>query len=273
MKKNLLVVFLILLFVAGCAPKQRVVQKVQGGKPPVKIAILPSINLSNDILGGIVIRNLIYQRFMENNKNYEVQDVAITDALLIGEGISEGGLLNLMSNLELCQLLEVDGLVYIDVYDMGMKILPFYHSRYVDFQVRLYNFDRLVWQKPVNIANRVVDVEGALGAINDISAGNYEDGLVDAGTSVAVQTAVKIGVATLSDHELKPEFLMGVDEFYLDLPVGRSGNMEALVEVNEKLDILNKQKEAGEDLSLGEELEVEEELIDIGETGVNIIND
>lgn len=268
--KRIILVLLLLLLVA-CAPKNRVVQKVHGGKPPAKLAILPSANLTNDVLGAMLIRNLVYEKLQENNKGYEIQDIALTDSLLLSEGISEGGLLNIMTNLQLCQLLEVDGLLYVDVYDMGMKILPFYHSRYVDFQVRLYSFSRLVWQKPVNIANRVIDVEGAIGALDSITNGQYDEALVDAGSSVAVQAAVKIGTATIADHELKPEFIMGVDEFFRDIPFGTASDMDYLVEVNESLEKLTLQKENGEELDLGEELILEEEEISVEEKGINWI--
>ncbi len=268
--KRIILTLLLLLLVA-CTPKNRIVQKVQGGKPPAKLAILPSTNLTNDVLGAMLIRNLVYEKLQKNNKGYEIQDLALTDSILLSEGINEGGLLNIMTHLQLCQLLGVDGLLYVDVYDMGMKILPFYHSRYVDFQVRLYTFSRLVWQKPVNIANRIIDVKGALGAIDSINEGSYDEVLIDAGSSVAVQTAVKIGTATVAEHELKPEFIMGVDDFFRDIPFGSGGDMDYLIKVNENLDTLTEQKEAGEELDLGEELILEEEEISVGEKGINLV--
>lgn len=272
MKKSIIFIIILVLFVS-CGTKQRVMQKVQGGDLPAKVAILPSINLTNDILGGFVIRNLIHKELNEKNKNYEIQDIQYTDELLATKGITDGALLSAMSNLELCQLLEVDGLVYIDVYDMGMKILPFYHSRYVDFQVRLFNFNRLVWQKPVNIANRVMDFDGAMDAIDQVSSGKYGDALENVGTSIGVQAAVKIGVATIMEHELKPEFMMGIEEFYRELPYGNSQNEEYKVKAQNKLDVLNSQKVNEEKLTFGDEEECEEILVDINQTGFTEILD
>lgn len=270
MRRCYIITLLLLAFIS-CGPRQRVIQKVQGGETPAKLAILPSINLTNDVLGGFVIRNLVHHQFTKDSKNYTVQDVARTDELLISRGITDGVLLNALSNLELCQLLGVDGLVYIDVYDMGMKTLPFYHSRYVDFQVRLFNFNRLVWQKPINIANRVMDIGGALDAAMSIGTGDYSSALTDAGVSVGIQTAVRLGVATLMDHELKPEFLMGIDKLFRAFPYGNMNNQDYLLSFNAKMEILNEQHELGFDLFLDDEVfEAEEVLIDIRESGINI---
>lgn len=272
MKKSLVFVMMLMVFVA-CGPKQRVMQKVQGGDLPAKVAILPCINVTNDILGGFVIRNLVHKELTEKYKNYEVQDIVYTDEMLATKGITDGALLGALNNLEICQLLGVDGLIYVDVYDMGMKILPFYHSRYVDFQVRMFNFNRLVWQKPVNIANRVMDLDGAMDAINQVSSGDYKSALENAGTSVGVQALVKVGVATLMEHELKPEFLMGIEEVYRALPYGNSENMKYRKKAEEKLAILNAQKEKEEVLTLGDEVEAEEVLVDVGETGLTTVLD
>jgi|GEM_PF-1855305 len=269
--KRYYIVTLLLIVIISCGPKQRVIQKVQAGEVPAKLAILPSINLTNDVLGGFVIRNLVHHQFSLDSKNYSVQDVAYTDELLISRGITDGVLLSALSNLELCQLLGVDGLVFIDVYEMGMKTLPFYHSRYVDFQVRLFNFNRLVWQKPINIANRVMYIDGAIDAVNAISSGDYTKALTDAGVSVGIQTAVKLGIATLMEHELKPEFLMGVEELFRDFPYGNINNQNYILKFNEKLNLLNQQKEAKADLFLEDEnFEVEEVLVDINESGITV---
>ena len=114
--KKIFVLLIMILSLVSCAEKKRLIQKTQIGRAPAKLAILPSTNISNDILGGFVIRNLTYKKFQENYKGYEVQDIATTDSILISEGVSDGGLLNLFTPLELCQMLGVDGLLYIDIY-------------------------------------------------------------------------------------------------------------------------------------------------------------
>ena len=78
MKKTFLLL-LILVLVTGCAEKKRLIQKTQIGTPPVRLAILPSTNQTNDILGGIVLRNVTYKRFQEQNRNYDIQDITQTD--------------------------------------------------------------------------------------------------------------------------------------------------------------------------------------------------
>lgn len=270
--KKLLLILMVLLVFTSCAEKKRIIQKTQYGKPPAKLAILPSENLSNDVLGGFVLRNLTYKKLQLNNKNFEIQDISTTDSLLISEGITDAGLLKLFSTNELCQILSVDGLLYIDIYTMGMKITPFYHSRYIDSQYRMYNFSNLVWQKSINIANRVVDINGAINALNNIANGRIGEALGDAAGQMLVQGIVKIGTATLFEHELKPEMVLVTDDLLLNLPYGSNNNVEYLETVNKKLDKLTELKEKKEPLILGDELEVQLEEVTIVENGINVIN-
>lgn len=270
--KKLLFLMTILFIFTSCAERKRLIQKTQYGRPPATIAILPSENLSNDVLGGFVLRNLTYQRLLQNNRAYNIQDIATTDALLLSEGISDGGLLKLFTPNELCQILAVDGLLYIDIYSMGMKITPFYHSRYIDSQFRLYNFSSLVWQKPVHLANRVVDFEGAINAINNIAKGNLGEAFSNAAGQMIVQGIIKLGTATLFEHELKPEMIMVIDNFLLDLPYGQKNNIEYMESAYKKLEILNDLRDKKLPLILGDEKEVEFEEIQIIGTGINIIN-
>lgn len=270
--KKVIFFIIILLTLTSCAEKKRIIQKTQMGKPPGKIAILPSENISNDILGGFVLRNITYQKLQQNSKNFEIQDIATTDSLLISEGISDGGLLKLFSPNELCQILAVDGLLYIDIYSMGMKITPFYHSRYIDSQYRLYNFSDLVWQKPINIANRVVDFEGAINAISNIAKGNIGEAFGDAAGQMIVQGLVKLGTATLFDHELKPEMIMVADTLLINLPYGQKNSIEYIESVNKKLEFLNDLRDKKRPLIFGDEKEIELEEVQIIEDGLNIIN-
>lgn len=270
--KKLLLILIVLFAFTSCAEKKRIIQKTQYGKPPAKLAILPSENLSNDVLGGFVLRNLTYQKLQINNKNYEIQDIAATDSLLISEGITDAGLLKLFTPNELCQILSVDGLLYVDIYTMGMKITPFYHSRYIDSQFRLYNFSNLVWQKPINIANRVVDINGALNALNNIANGRIGDAIGDAAGQMIVQGIVKIGTATLFDHELKPEMIMVTDDLLLNIPYGSNNNIEYVDTVYKKLEKLTELKEKKEPLVLGDEVEAELEEVKVVESGINIVN-
>lgn len=271
MKKLILLIIVLFMF-TSCAEKKRIIQKTQYGRPPAKLAILPSENLSNDVLGGFVLRNLTYQKLQQNNKSYEIQDISTTDALLISEGVGDAGLLKLFSTNELCEILSVDGLLYVDIYTMGMKITPFYHSRYIDTQYRLYNFSNLVWQKPINVANRVVDVQGAFNALNNIASGNFGDALGDAAGQMIVQGIVKLGTATLFEHELKPEMIMVTEDLLQNIPYGSKNDLEYIETVNKKLEKLTELKKNKQPLVLGDEKEAELEEVNISETGVNIVN-
>ena len=68
--KKIFVLLIMILSLVSCAEKKRLIQKTQIGRAPAKLAILPSTNISNDILGGFVIRNLTYKKFQENYKGY-----------------------------------------------------------------------------------------------------------------------------------------------------------------------------------------------------------
>lgn len=270
MKKVLFILTLLVMLTSCVEEQKRVVQVVDGGRAPAKLAILIPNNLSNDLLGGYVERNLIYQELSNRGKGYDVLDITVTDEILINEGITDGGQLGIFHPLELCQLLQVDGLLYVDVYDMGLKTMPFYHSRYLDVQVRLFNFDKFVWQKPVKVANRVVDIEGGLDTIQDFSKGEYGDALKRAAESVAVQTLVKLGTATLFEHELKPEMLMTVTQIVDAIPVGSLNSGNYISEVNARLKELNEKVEAGEELVTEEERNKtrEEQQIELKEEGI-----
>lgn len=268
MKKTFLLL-LILVLVTGCAEKKRLIQKTQIGTPPVRLAILPSTNQTNDILGGIVLRNVTYKRFQEQNRNYDIQDITQTDDFLISQGITDGNLLKLFTPTELCQILHVDGLLFIDIYEMGMKTLPFYHSRYIDTQYRMYNFSKLVWQKPIKIANRYVDVAGGIKAIDNLANGKYESLIENSLTSVGVQQIIKLGTATFFEHELKPEMTMVVDDLIESIPYGNKSSVEEIKRVEEILKVLDSKKKKGEKISLGDEEVVEEYEIKVNSQGVN----
>jgi hypothetical protein len=247
--------------------------QVDGGPPPARLAILPANNFSNDVLGGYVQRNLIYKALKENPRGYLVQNINTTNERLINAGITDGALLSAFHPLELCEILDVDGLLYIDIYDMGIKSLPFYNSRYIYLNVRLYNFEKFIWQKVVNINNRHIDIEGALDSIDKISQGKVKEAFKKAGDSVATQVIVKLGIATLFEHELKPEMLMAVDDIVSIIPKGRSQNNKYWKEVDSKLKELHLKAKNNEELVPAEEknrVRQQYEMM-VQEQGINII--
>ncbi|TDT71416.1 putative lipoprotein DUF799 [Hypnocyclicus thermotrophus] len=266
-------ILLIIINFISCEPKKTFIMQVDGGPPPARLAILPANNFSNDVLGGYVQRNLLYKSLKQNPKGYLIQNIKTTNERLINAGITDGALLSAFHPLELCEILDVDGLLYIDIYDMGIKSLPFYNSRYIYLNVRLYNFEKFIWQKVININNRHIDIEGALDSIDNISQGKVKEAFKKAGDSVTTQVIVKLGIATLFEHELKPEMKMVVNKIISVIPRGRSSNNKYWKKVDSKLKELHLKAKNNEELVPKEEknkIRKQYEIM-IQEQGINII--
>lgn len=272
MKKLFILLTTIIIFNACSSTRVRLVP--QGGKPPAKLAVVIPNNETNDLLGGYVLRNLFHKELVRiGGKGYIIQPRKKTDKLLNEAGLTDGGQIDhVFTPLEVCQILGVDGLVYIDIEEIGIKILPFYHSRYIVANYRLYNFNRLVWQKPVNITNRVVEIKKAINTISDISNGDYDKAAQKVGTSVGVQIAAKVIIATAFDHELKPELILNMQQAVSSIPYGSKFDKLYLKLVKKRLEKLDQMVKDGvnlEEAFVGPTTEKEEVVTE--ENGINVI--
>ncbi|HHM02058.1 MAG TPA: hypothetical protein ENJ15_03530 [Caldithrix abyssi] len=200
-----------LLALTSCGPKAKFVEKNYA--PPEVTAILPAVNNSTDVEGGIVFRNLIYKHFEAAKPAYSILSREMTDSLLNEAGITDGGQLEAVENDELMKILNVDGLLFVTIEEMKYQTLGISSTRKVKANFKLLKGGRVIWED-----DREVDHgKSALGTI--VSAINDPVGtLQDSGEDLAWQLAAKGVKAWLLDHELKPEMLEVINTSFSTLP-------------------------------------------------------
>ena len=200
-----------LLALTSCGPRAKFVEKDYA--PPELTAIMPAVNNSTDVEGGIVFRNLIYKHFEATKPGYHILSREETDSLLNEAGITDGGQLEAVENEELMKILNVDGLFFITIEEMKYQTLGISSTRKVKANLKLLKGGHLIWED-----DREVDHgKSALGTI--VSALNDPVGtLQDSGEDLAWQLAAKGVKAWLLDHELKPEMLEVINTSFQTLP-------------------------------------------------------
>ncbi|MFC2061600.1 hypothetical protein ACFLUV_03730 [Elusimicrobiota bacterium] len=145
-KKNkyftiILIAFLIIT--AGCAARKPVFI-IPDFKRPVRIAVLPFENESNDIEAGELFRTLIY-------KGMEKKDLILItleeiDETLLGLGITDGGQLASISQDELMKALDVRSLLYGTLKKCNYITAGLYMKKEVLGNVQLYEENELIWE-------------------------------------------------------------------------------------------------------------------------------
>jgi len=241
-RSGILLLFLILIF-TGCS-SSRALLKSETTEVPAKIAVLPVDNLTNDVAGAQIIRQVIQATLAEKYKGYEIQSLDVTDQLLRDAGVTDGGQLNVFHPIELNEILEVDGLLYLTLTELELLTLPFYHVRRADLTYRLYNMGRLYKEEPVVIVNRFVDIYGVLKVVEDPSAGAER-----ALTGMAIGQGVRFVTAGIADHELKPEMAMVATQLLNSLPKGQADNRGYVEKIERELVDLRARIEEGESIA------------------------
>ena len=130
MKKSFLLLLFIILFSLSCQrPKARFIM-------PRQIAVLPTVNQTTDVLGGIVFRNLFYLELEEDYSSYLIP-IELVDTLLNEEGITQGGQLAAVEYNDLFQILKVDGLLFIELLACDYQTLGISETRRVHTRFNL----------------------------------------------------------------------------------------------------------------------------------------
>ncbi len=259
-----IICFSLMLF--GCIRQEKVL-KVSPGVAPVTLAVLPVNNLSNDVHGAQVFRDLLYKRLAQSQKGYRIMNIEETDRILNEAGITDGGQLSVIMPIELCELLNVDGLLYTDLKNLELLTLPFYHTRKVEAQFRLYSFNQLIWLKSINTNNRYIEIENMLKAIDD-----PEEGFKRAGESMLVHQGIKFSTIALFGHELRPEMEMTLDNLLVNIPHGSSENSNYLDKVSNRLEDLHRNIEEGKSIVSEEMYMQETDLENVYDDGIIILN-
>jgi hypothetical protein len=265
MKKGVLSILLLLVFLSGCSSR-RMVLRSETKIPPAKLAILPINNLTNDVAGAQALREIIYNALKNNPKGYEIQNIEMTDEFLVEEGITDGGQLKLVHPIETSEILGTDGLLYIDLEELSLLTLPFYHVRKICLTYRLYNMGRIYKEIPLIVANRFLDINGILKTLDDPS-----EGLTAAAEGIAIHQGVRLLTASLGKHELQPEMGLISMKLLNTIPIGMAGNKEYKEQMEKDILYLKKKFETGEDI-VPEETKKEYIESNFTEDGILIIN-
>jgi hypothetical protein len=195
--KKIQLLLLILLLLFSCQPKKSM---IDDSNKPEKIAILPAINHTTDVKGGIVFRNLFYLALEEEEFSYLTPLVRI-DSLLNDEGITDGGQLSAVENEELFQMLDVDGLLFINLLACEYQTLGISEKREVKaaFKIILPPSE-LLWETDYEVDHG----KSVFDTIFDF-VGDPDKALKETSEDLGKQLAVKGSRMWLLDHELKPE--------------------------------------------------------------------
>jgi hypothetical protein len=196
MKKIYLLLLLAVIFIT-CSPSAKFV--APDYSRPKKIAILPTVNHTNDVEGGIVIRNLLFVK-LHKKKYAELLSNTVVDSLLNEEGITDGGQLSMIAREELAEILTVDGLLYIDLLECTCTTLVPGEGGTVKANFKLYAPpSKLIWE----------DEREEVQKFDNSSSGSSGNLLADMVGQFIAEAASKLIVqatsAWLFDHELKQE--------------------------------------------------------------------
>lgn len=145
MKKRFLYLLLSAILISSCgAPVAKFV--APDYSKPRKIAILPTTNQTVDVKGSQVFRKILY-RELKKKKYTKLLDISVVDSLLNEEGITDGGQLTTMGNEELFTVLNVDGLMFVELLVCGIRAMDLDAVNRVKANLKLYAPpDKLVWE-------------------------------------------------------------------------------------------------------------------------------
>ncbi len=197
-RSKLYLISLIAILIASCSPTPKYISPDYAR--PNQLAILPTINQTTDINGGIVLRNLFFQ---ELNKKYyiNIMDNLATDTALNEAGITDGGQLTTISNDELFILLKVDGLLYIELNECNYQTVGISESRHVAARFKMYTVPSgLIWEDEREVKYGKSAIESAFAFINDPTKT-----LKNSGKDLKKQLGDKALKMWLLEHELLPE--------------------------------------------------------------------
>lgn len=121
--RKIVAIFLIsIIFTDGCTIKYVHIPR----KPPLKVAVLPMENLSNDVNGPVVIRKSFNESIAR--KGYITMDLEEIDRILRDIGITDGGQIRAFDNKFISEKLGVNVLIFGEVvqYFQGtsLEIIP-----------------------------------------------------------------------------------------------------------------------------------------------------
>ena len=207
MKKISLHIFLICILFISCRRQSAYFDM------PQQIAVLPTINQTTDVLGGLVFRNIFYLELEDKYSAYLIP-IEIVDTLLNEEGITQGGQLAAIENHELFQILKADGLLFIELLACDYQTLGISETRRVKVHFSLITppaTKQWDFEYEVDEGKSVVDSFFEL-------LGDPKSFIKETAEDFGEQMAQKGGRMWLLKHPLKPEMDKVIEEAIDDLP-------------------------------------------------------
>jgi hypothetical protein len=182
-------------------------------KMPQQIAILPTINHTTDVAGGLVFRYLLYEAL---NDRYPAKFVAVemVDTLLNEEGITDGGQLNAVENEELFKILAADGLLFIELTACDYKTLGISETRRVSARFLLVGTHAdTLWRFEHEVDEGKSVFDTFFQALDD-----PKEAFKNSAEDLGEQLAAKGAKMWILDHPLKPEMEAVIEETLDSLP-------------------------------------------------------
>ncbi len=207
MKKTFQYSFLLILLLLSCKPQRAKFHM------PEQIAVLPTINQTTDVLGGIVFRNLFYLKLEEDYSQYLIP-VELVDTLLNEEGITQGGQLAAVENTDLFKILKADGLLFVELLACDYQTLGISETRRVRVHFNLITTPAdTLWDFEYEVDEGKSVVDSFFGLLGD-----PKSFVKDTAKDFGEQIAQKGGRMWLLKHALKPEMEKVIEEAVDNLP-------------------------------------------------------
>lgn len=180
---------------------------------PERIAVLPTINQTADVLGGIIFRYLFY---LEMEEDYATHLISIeqVDTLLNDEGITDGGQLEAIENTALYQILNADGLLFIELLACDYQTLGISETRRVKARFSLLSpASQEIWK----FEYEVDEGKSVFSTFFEL-LGDPKNALKHAAEDLGKQLAEKGGRMWVLKHALKPEMDIVIEKAIESLP-------------------------------------------------------
>lgn len=264
MRRSVALCIFLLILLSGCTTT-RTLRRSETNAVPAKLAVLPVDNYTNDVAGAVILRQVVYKILAENYRGYDVQRLEKTDELLREAGITDGGQISVLHPIEVSEILEVDGLLYLKLSELELLTLPFYTVRRVDMTYSIYTMGKLLTEVPLVIVNRFIDVEGIIQTFEDPDRGAQR-----ALAGMAIGQGVRFATAGIAEHELKPEMDMAARELTLSLPVGMANDRGYVDKIEEELKKLRMRVDEGMEISPEQGVERERVEVEVTEGGITV---
>lgn len=161
LKKSLIVLFFFVgIFISGCT-KRIPVFIDDNFKRPLKLAVLPFENQTNDLEAGYLFRELFNDRL--EKQGYRTVGLNEVDERLLETGISDGGQLASISNEEISKTLGVENLVYGTLVKCQYITIGIYKKKEVHGNVRIYAGGKLIWEDEASKSEKEFNLNPAKG--------------------------------------------------------------------------------------------------------------